>query len=48
LLRYVPDAVGVPSPALAAALGVAAALPLLVLVPGIMSDSHDGPSTSSG
>ncbi|MGA8473609.1 MAG: hypothetical protein WB681_00950 [Candidatus Cybelea sp.] len=46
LLRYVPDAVGLPSPALAAALGVAAALPLLVLVPGIMSDSHDGPSTT--
>jgi hypothetical protein len=48
LLRYVPDAIGVPKPPLAVALGVAATLPLLALLPGIMSDLHDGPSTSSG
>ncbi len=33
LLRYVPDAIGLPSGALAVALGVAAALPLVGLVP---------------
>jgi hypothetical protein len=44
LLRYIPDAVATPSPALSAALGVLAALPLLVLLPRrpvIMSDSND-------
>lgn len=33
LLRYVPDAIATPSPPIAAALGVAAALPLLALMP---------------
>lgn len=32
VLRYVPDAVGTPGPALGAALGIAAALPLIALV----------------
>lgn len=33
LLRYVPDAIGTPSPPLAVALGIAATLPLLGLLP---------------
>lgn len=33
LLRYIPDAVGTPSPAQAVGLSIAAALPLLLLVP---------------
>jgi hypothetical protein len=33
LLRYVPDAIGAPTPAVAAALGIAATLPLVGLVP---------------
>ncbi len=32
LLRYIPDAVATPAPALSAALGVLAALPLLLLL----------------
>ncbi len=39
MLRYVPDAIGQPSPAAAIALGIAATLPLLALI---------RPSTSSG
>ncbi|HYL26457.1 MAG TPA: hypothetical protein VEW74_01415 [Candidatus Nitrosotalea sp.] len=51
LLRYVPDAIATPAPAVAAVLGLAAALPLLALTPlrmrrdgtaVIMSDSYDG------
>jgi len=52
LLRYAPDAIATPPPALAAALGLAASLPLLALTPlggmrrdvtaAIMSDSYDG------
>jgi hypothetical protein len=33
LLRYVPDAIGTPNPPLAVALGIAATLPLLALIP---------------
>lgn len=45
LLRYVPDAVAIPGPALAAVLGALASLPLLWLsgiFPSIMSHSNDG------
>ncbi len=34
LLRYAPDAIGVPSPAATVALGLAASLPMLMLLPG--------------
>ncbi|MGC1379692.1 MAG: hypothetical protein WA814_01570, partial [Candidatus Baltobacteraceae bacterium] len=51
LLRYVPDAIAVPSPPLAIALGLAAASPLLALLPqgrrgsrqpAIIGGSYDG------
>lgn len=44
LLRYVPDAVAIPSPPLSAGLGILASLPMLLLLTrrtAIMSDSND-------